>query len=421
VNLDDTWLEIVAAVRPRLAPLEARQLDPATADWAASVAVPDASTDPWHMSGPVVVAYGPGVEDGADTMALAALDGWSDSVPSRRHATTAAFGFNAPKSRAPQAVLVAVPPDISQRLDNVGLLEVILETRELVQARAPRQIVEPTLPHATSTAFVSAERLATPRRVATMTDPLYLILEPGSTDTNEDLRARVADPVWFLTRQWQLGELQGEDTSTPVVVTSSPRHVPITYDRTRPDLDPSVVPAEALLEAEPGDWWTIGRRVRLGRAAAPLIDASTRARFRIGPLPEPYQNLSEEIDGRAVFVAGLLAGHAIWAQVPSPPPDRWSSSELDYSASFEAGNTALRALNHNGGDVDWFSVDGDPKALPTTRASPAAPSRQVIPGRLDYPGAPNPRWWTLENQAVDIGGVVLVVLTSRRCCCWMSR
>ena len=30
--------------------------------------------------------------------------------------------------------------------------------------------------------------------------------------------------------------------------------------------------------------------------------------------------------------------------------------------------------------------------------------RQVIPGRLDYPGAPNPRWWQLENRAVDIGG-----------------
>lgn len=237
-----------------------------------------------------------------------------------------------------------------------------------------------------------------------MSDPLYLILEPGRTDTDEGLRARVADPVWFMTRQWQLGELQGEDASTPVVVNSAPRHVPITYDRTRPDLDPTVIPAEALLEAEPGDWWTIGRRVRLGRAASPLLDASMRTRFRLGPLPEPYQNLSEEVDGRAVFVAGLLAGHAIWAQVPSPPPDRWSSAELDYSASFEAGSTALRARNHNGGDVDWFSVDGDPTALPTTRAAPAAPGRQVIPGRLDYPGAPNPRWWQLENHAVDIGG-----------------
>jgi hypothetical protein len=34
---------------------------------------------------------------------------------------------------------------------------VILETRELAHARAPRQAAEPTLPHPTSTALVSAE------------------------------------------------------------------------------------------------------------------------------------------------------------------------------------------------------------------------------------------------------------------------
>jgi hypothetical protein len=54
-------------------------------------------------------------------------------------------------------VLVAVPPDVSRQLDNaLGLLDVVLETRELAHARAPRQIVEPTLPYPTSTAFVSA-------------------------------------------------------------------------------------------------------------------------------------------------------------------------------------------------------------------------------------------------------------------------
>jgi hypothetical protein len=155
-DLNKVWLELVAAVRPRLAALEASQLDPTRPAWSSAVATPDGSTDPWHSSGPVVVAYGPGVNNGGAQVAIAALDGWSDSVPSRRHATVAAFGFNAPKSRAPQAVLVAVPPDISQRLDNAKLLDVILETRELVHARAPRQIPEPTLPHVTSTAFVSA-------------------------------------------------------------------------------------------------------------------------------------------------------------------------------------------------------------------------------------------------------------------------
>jgi hypothetical protein len=28
----------------------------------------------------------------------------------------------------------------------------------------------------------------------------------------------------------------------------------------------------------------------------------------------------------------------------------------------------------------------------------------VIPTRLDYPGAPNPRWWQIEDHAVDMGG-----------------
>jgi hypothetical protein len=237
-----------------------------------------------------------------------------------------------------------------------------------------------------------------------MTDPRYVILEPGRADTEEGLRARVADPVWFLTRQWELGEHQGEDVSTPVVVEAAPRHVPITYDLSRPDLDPTVIPAESLLEAEPGDWWTIGRRVRLGRLAVPLLDPTVRSRFAMGALPSPYQALSGEVDGRAVFRAGVLGGNAIWATVPSPLTDRWSSSELNYGASFEAGGTALRVREHEGGDVDWFTVDGDPTAVTLTRPADDAPSRQIIPGRLDYPGAPNPRWWQLENRAVDIGG-----------------
>jgi hypothetical protein len=153
-DADAVWLEIVAAVRPRLAALEARQLE-AEQPWPAAVAAPDASTDPWHASGPVVVAYGPGDRGNNSRVAIAALDGWSDSIPSRRHTTVAAFGFNAPKSRAPQAVLVAVPPNRTVRLDTTGLVSVVLETRELAYARSPRQIPEPTFPHPTSTAFVS--------------------------------------------------------------------------------------------------------------------------------------------------------------------------------------------------------------------------------------------------------------------------
>lgn len=237
-----------------------------------------------------------------------------------------------------------------------------------------------------------------------MSDPFYLALEPRRADSDEGLRARVADPVWFLSRQWQLGEHQGEDASSPVAVRCAPLHIPISYDRARPDLDPTVIPAEALLEAEPGDWWTIGRRVRLGRAAAPLLDATVIGRLKMGRLPAPYEALADEVDGRAVFLAGHLAGHTMWAEVPSPAADRWSSSQLHFDARFEAGGTALQVSEHLGGDVEWFTVDGAPGTLTVTRAVAPADPHEVIPGRLDYPGAPQPRWWQLEDHAVDIGG-----------------
>ena len=99
---------------------------------------------------------------------------------------------------------------------------------------------------------------------------LYRSVEPARPlgDLARGVRADVADPVWFLARQWQLGEHQGEDASSPVVVEAHVAHTKIEYDATRPHLDPTVIPAEALLEAEPDDWWTIGRRYRLGRASA---------------------------------------------------------------------------------------------------------------------------------------------------------
>jgi hypothetical protein len=134
---DKDWLEIVAAVRPRLALLEAHQLSSAN-PWPAAVHTENGSTDPWDMEGPVVVAYGPAADGAGDDVAIATLDAWLDSIPSPYHTTSAAFGFNGPKSRAPQAILLAVPPDVGHRLTADELREVVLETRELAHARAAR-------------------------------------------------------------------------------------------------------------------------------------------------------------------------------------------------------------------------------------------------------------------------------------------
>jgi len=242
-----------------------------------------------------------------------------------------------------------------------------------------------------------------------MSTPLHLRLEPvrPATDLDAGLRARVADPVWFLARQWQLGEHEGEDASTPVEVRLDVSHDRLRYDPRRPRLDPTVVPAEALVEAEPGDWWTIGRRIRLGRAAAPLlagVEAQRLDRLRFGTLPTPYETLAGEIDGRAVFTSGALPGNAIWAEVPSPAADRWSARRFAYDAPFRAGRQRLQVRDHDGGDLDRFSLDAPAGTLAVAAQPPTPALRAVVPGRLAYPGAPKPRWWQIEDHAVDIGG-----------------
>src|SRR6476469_8503880 len=49
---------------------------------------------------------------------------------------------------------------------------------------------------------------------------------PRSEDFERSLRAEVRDPLWFLTRQWQYGEFEGEDAGSPidarVVYTTAP-------------------------------------------------------------------------------------------------------------------------------------------------------------------------------------------------------
>ncbi len=47
----------------------------------------------------------------------------------------------------------------------------------------------------------------------------WMRLEPRSrnAEMNTSLQARVYDPLWLLTRQWQFGEFQGEDNGSPVI------------------------------------------------------------------------------------------------------------------------------------------------------------------------------------------------------------
>lgn len=129
-------------------------------------------------------------------------------------------------------------------------------------------------------------------------------LEPAPRDpAMPGLAARVADPLWLLARQWQLGELTAEDTGSPVQVTLAVDIAPLTrYLPARPDgtagaLLDRMSPLEALVEAEPAA--PPGQRGDTRSAAV----AGARLLTLLGPLAQ-------------ALTAGLLDTYPIQA-----PPD----------------------------------------------------------------------------------------------------
>ena len=130
-GLDREWLEVVAAVRPALARLEAHQL---LRGWPAAASHPDTLWSVPTNGDRQIVVYGPAALT-QEPVAVALLDDWAETVPSSRHTTHAAFGFDAPRSRAQQALLLAVPPNEQVPLTAETLPGIVLAAREQARAR----------------------------------------------------------------------------------------------------------------------------------------------------------------------------------------------------------------------------------------------------------------------------------------------
>jgi hypothetical protein len=235
---------------------------------------------------------------------------------------------------------------------------------------------------------------------------LYRRLEPDASkrDLDKGFAAEVADPLWFLTRQWQLGEHQGEDASSPVKVICKYAEVPLELPST--SVDASSYPTEALVEAEPEQWWTPGRRISIGRDVARRAEAAgivlDGSRLLLSGLPHPYSHLDGRgFDGLVLYRNRRSLGlpDDWFGSPPADTPDHWSQVRLEYDAELRAGDERLFVRRHEGGDLRWYAADGDGRF-----EAPATKTVTVYPDRLRYPGAPLPRWWALEDPGHDVGG-----------------
>ncbi len=241
---------------------------------------------------------------------------------------------------------------------------------------------------------------------------------PRRPDFTRALKAEVRDALWLLTRQWQLGEFEGEDAGSPVNAKVAWRTDDITGVRGpaggAESYDPAL-PLEAIVEAQPVPLTRDGRlhnadlRLMLGRRWRKLLeqagygaraadfqnryrfiapDPAAEAEFAVTAHPEAWQPLAavanRAIDGGALVLhlstAGALASDGLGLVDPEKSAiDALGSAFLTwYERLYAQPDETLRCwdpmhLEHGVGLVS--SRAGQPAALA---------AREYRGGHLDW-------------------------------------
>jgi hypothetical protein len=276
-------------------------------------------------------------------------------------------------------------------------------------------------------------------------------LEPRvrGQDPAAGLRAAVHDPLWLLGRQWQVGELLGEDAAFPVAVHVDTVEQPLSRWRAAAgqpvDYDPAAVPLEVMVEREPPVPPTLRQRLAAWLRLVELLDAAGlggRAPDLAAAHPLPAARAPDPADDRLRLLAGgagdgLAAATALaadadglpanlvttflaWVNAPTPAGagDCWVTDRLEYRFSIgahtDAGELVLAAPEYLGGRLDWYDldVDEDPAhslATPSPAIAEPSPPMHLLPTRVTFPGMPAERFWELEDAAVDLGAVSAAV------------
>lgn len=300
-----------------------------------------------------------------------------------------------------------------------------------------------------------------------LTPPAWTRLEPQSVtgDPTPGLEARVHDPLWLLTRQWQFAEFQGDDAGTPFGVTAKTTSTRVTawrHGSSKPSDPARALPAgeplDPSIEREPLTRQGLGLRQRAEAgsllittlaeqgfdARAALLQACGLAPDSPPPadipaamwsVPRLYRTLARTCPDSELAAKSLEAGAPAWLQGASPAaqnaaakwlawyranvsplaaatPDSWIPERLEYRFAIRAGSgdrqLVFNAPLHDGGTIDWYTFDHNPGAKLALAAEGTAPpptSRELnmIATPLRYPGMPADRLWQFEDGQVNLG------------------
>jgi hypothetical protein len=178
-----------------------------------------------------------------------------------------------------------------------------------------------------------------------------LIPRSCSHSIGKGTQARVRDPLWFLSRQWELGEFGarngGKITQAEVAIkTQDIDAIKMDKDKGFQKLSTLDVPPDLPLE--------------------PIVEKET-------------DRSPEE----------------------ATTPRTWNCKQLEYQFSIKGGETTLEAKEYDGDQLDWYDFN----LGSGVNFNGINEEFSLMPKAISFPGMPDARWWKFDDGIVDLGDI----------------
>jgi hypothetical protein len=280
-------------------------------------------------------------------------------------------------------------------------------------------------------------------------------------DFERSLRAEIRDPLWMLTRQWQMGELEAEDSGSPAdarLLTTRAHVDRVALGGDAGQAYDESTPMEVFVERERVAW-SHALRVQVAHFFLKLHSPALRTKYAEKYLAAfPFVQNAEadfagDIGGLNLYIATRTRGFdgeqliasidagTLDATVGIDLPDRpavataagrllawltrqysqpvagaaraWDPEQLTYNFRAAAplkgeAQHVLDARRYQEGRVDWHSFDLDRQAAPlASDQPPIAPDPpepvSFLPVAASFKGMPAPRFWEMEDRQINFG------------------
>ncbi len=317
--------------------------------------------------------------------------------------------------------------------------------------------------------MVAHASLPGPLAAICWTPPSLTRLEPQSVsgDPRHGADAVVADPLWMIGRQWQLGELLGEDVGSPVSVRVERRALPITaWAPESPGAQdwrpwPNGAVLDELVEHVPRAGVERGLRWRAETGAQLLemlheaghsdaaeklledypltltadpadpdwrLDPAAQRLFLVlkGTVPDggaARSHLEDVANGAPAWAKGATDPDGVrsvsgeWLRWLSGSPGSggaWTTVRLEHRFLLRFGHgdhaVVLRATSFGPGAArwhhfDWMKDNSIQLEGDGDLLKPEATADVMLATPLRYPGMPADRYWQLEEGSVDVSAI----------------